>query len=77
MSKNSWVKKEVYDYVVDVGNNISDVKRELREATEEKFPDHSRMLSTLDQGELMKMMVQTSGSRKGMYLSFLKYNYKL
>ena len=65
MSKSEWVKEEVYDYVIKVGNNISDIKQELREATKEKFESASAMLSTPEQGELMKMMVQVSGAKKG------------
>ena len=65
MSKSGWVKKEVYDYVVKVGNNISDIKHELREATIEKYKSASVMLSSLEQGELMKIIVQLSGAKKG------------
>ena len=65
MSKSGWVKKSVYEFIIDVGNDISEVKYELREVTKKKWGKWAGMLTALDQGELMKTMVQIAGAKKG------------
>ena len=62
--KQSWVKKDLYEYILNTGCRISDVKNRLREATAEKTT-MKVMLSSQEQGELMKMLVQITGSKKG------------
>ena len=47
------------------GNRISEVKHKLVAETIEKFPDTSTMLSTQDQSQLMKTLVQLTGAKRG------------
>ena len=63
--KTTWVNDEVYDYVLTTGNRISEVKHKLVAETIEKFPDTSTMLSTQDQSQLMKTLVQLTGAKRG------------
>ena len=46
-------------------NNISDVKRALRQATIDAQPNWAKMLSAPDQCEMMQMLVKMTNSRKG------------
>lgn len=59
---------KVLDYVMKIGNRISDIKYDLINETREKFPDWSMMLTDVVQAEFMKKLVQISGAKKGIEL---------
>ena len=63
--KQSWVKDEVYDYVLNYGCSVSPAVYKLREETAEKIGYLQVMLSSIDQCEFMKMLVKIIGARKG------------
>ena len=63
--KQSWVKEEVYDYVLKYGCDIAENKHRLREETAELLGKKQVMLSSIDQGEFMKMLVKLINAKKG------------
>jgi len=63
--KEGDLPKEVVDYIFSVGNRISQVKYDMIKETEEKFPDNITMVTYPPQAELLKMLVQLTGARKG------------
>ena len=56
------------DYLKFTGNRISDVKTELREETEKKYPALAEMLTSLQGGELIKSLVMIHKGVKGIEL---------
>lgn len=59
------IPEDVYQYILKVGNRISDVKEELIKETYQRFPEHCVMVTERTQGELLKMLVQLSNSKRG------------
>jgi predicted O-methyltransferase YrrM len=77
--KTVWVNDKVYKYVVETGCRVSDLKTELRKETVDMFESQKTMLTSVDQGEFMKMMVALTQAKKGIevgtcYISFM-HNY--
>jgi predicted O-methyltransferase YrrM len=63
--KEGDLQKPVIDYIYNVGNRISQVKYDLVRETKETFPNYSVMVTYLPQAELLKMLVQLTGAKKG------------
>ena len=63
--KESAYSDQVYNYLMKTGNRISKVKSDLRKATYETYPDWAMMCTSVEQAELMKMMIQLSGAKRG------------
>uniref|UniRef100_A0A7S3KC42 SAM-dependent methyltransferase n=1 Tax=Euplotes crassus TaxID=5936 RepID=A0A7S3KC42_EUPCR len=63
--KQAWTKPELYEFILNTGCRISETKNNLREETKEKIGRLAVMLSSQEQGELMKLLVAISGAKKG------------
>ena len=65
-TKNNYHREsEVVSYIHIVGNRISDLKFDLIQETKEKFPGRAIMLTEPSEGELLKMLVKLSNSKRG------------
>ena len=56
---------EVIDYIQTIGNRISGLKFDLIKETTQLFPEDIKMLTEPSEGELLKMLVQLTNSKKG------------
>lgn len=54
-----------YEYIRAIGNRPSDLKDRLRAETYSLFPQYTGMLTTPEQCEFMRFLVQVSGAKKG------------
>ena len=63
--KQSWVKEDVYDYVIKYGCDVAENKYKLRQETTEILGGKDVMLSSVDQGEFMKMLIKIINAKKG------------
>jgi len=64
-NKTSNLPEEVVDYIWNIGNRISQLKYNLIKETKETFPNDSEMITYPPEAELLKMLVQLTGSKKG------------
>ena len=64
-SKSHGLPKEVLNYVYNVGNRISQLKWDLINETKTLFPKNAIMCTEPTEGELLKMLVKLSNSKKG------------
>lgn len=62
--KNHGYDKKTIDYLNLIGNRISQSKNDLIKETFETFPDKAIMLSNPSECELLKMLVQITGTKK-------------
>lgn len=53
------------NYLLNVGNRISEIKINLIEETKSKFPSNADMLTQQTEGELLKMLVKLTNSKRG------------
>lgn len=63
--KEGNLEKEVFNYILSVGNRISQLKFDLIEETKQKFPNDSVMTTYPPEAELLKMLVRLTGAKKG------------
>ncbi len=63
--KDGNLPEDVVEYVLKVGNRISELKFDLIKETEEKFQKYKTMITYPPQAELLKMLVQLSGAKNG------------
>ena len=63
--KQSWVKEDVYDYVIKYGCDVAENKYKLRQETTDILGGKDAMLSSVDQGEFMKMLIKIINAKKG------------
>jgi caffeoyl-CoA O-methyltransferase len=59
------ISPEITNYILNTGNRISQEKFDLINETIATFPDDALMLTHPPEGELLKMLVQLTGGRKG------------
>ena len=62
--KTCQAKDEIYNYIIEYGCNVSDVKLRLREETNRVTPSPI-MMTSIDQSELLKMIVKLTSAKKG------------
>jgi len=53
------------DYILNIGNRISSLKKDLIHETKSNFPSDSIMLTQPTEGELLKMLVKLTNSKRG------------
>ncbi len=51
---------------MNIGNRISDLKNNLIDETKQKFPENADMLTQQTEGELLKMLVKLTNSKRGL-----------
>lgn len=63
------------NYLLNIGNRISDIKFNLIEETRSKFPQYLEMITQQTEGELLKMLVKLTNSKRGIEIgSFTGYS---
>lgn len=53
------------NYLLNVGNRISELKTNLVQETKKMFPENADMLTQETEGELLKMLVKLTNSKRG------------
>ena len=56
--------EKMNNYIYEVGNRISDLKKKLREETQKDYSKDAIMLTELAEGELLKMLVKITNSKR-------------